>query len=128
MNTQKVNELCDLIKKHKKLEDSHKKRRVDAESELIGMISTKPEGVDKTATERFVVTVTNKMSRTLDYPAYLAVEQTLPEGLRFVTLKPEIDLKKLRALELANAQIPAQFITTKPAKASVKIEDARDGN
>lgn len=130
MNTEKINELARIVMEEKEREDYHKQLRMMATDELAAMIATKVEGTDKAATDMFTVTVTSKLTRTLDYPAYLAVEQKLPVGLRCVVMKPEIDLKKLRALELANQEIPAGFVTTKPARSSIKIEkiEVQDGN
>jgi hypothetical protein len=96
--------------------------RKELEDELAANIATKEEGTDTEKTAIYKITVTSKLNRTLDYPAYLAIENDIPEGVRCVRMKPEIDLKKLRAMEMVRPGFSAQFVTSKPAKASVKVE------
>ena len=104
-------------------EDAARAQRQELEARLAGMIATKDEGADKAEAGRYRITVTSKLNRALDYEAYRALEAEIPEGLRCVRMKPEIDLAKLRAMDLARPGFSARFVTTKPAKASVKIEE-----
>ncbi len=92
------------------------------EEKIAALIVTKDEGTDKAEAGIYKVTVTSKLTRTLDYEAYLAIESGLPEGVRCVDLKPALNLKKLRELEMVDPALPPHFISTKPAKASVKID------
>ena len=92
------------------------------ESKLAALIATKQEGTDTKKTEQFKITVTSKLSRSLDYSVYQGIEDTIPEGFRCVKMKPEIDLKKLRLMDDVKPGFSAQFITTKPATPAVKIE------
>jgi len=62
------------------------------------------------------------LTRALDYEAYLALENDLPDGVRCVSLEPKLDLKKLRAMDMVRPGFSAAFITSKPAKSSVKVE------
>jgi len=117
-----INALCDELQRQKGIETAAKESRVKIEAALAGLIATKEEGTDTLETDAYKVTVTNKLTRDLDYPAYQSIEEGLPVGLRCVVMKPALDIKKLRALELADPSLPALFISTKPAKASVKIE------
>lgn len=114
--------LCSDLVTTKQAEQMAKKRRIDLENKIASMVATKAEGAEKAATESFRVTVTSKLSRTLDYPAYLAIEGKLPEGVRCVDLKPSLNIKKLRALEALDPDLPSHFVTSKPAKATVKVE------
>ena len=94
----------------------------ETESDIIRLVGTKPEGTTTIKEENFKVSVSCKLNRSIDYDAYLKVRDSLPENLRPISYKPEIDLKILRALEIIDPSIPATFITTKPAKPSVKVE------
>jgi len=125
--TEQIERLAGTILRLKEDENSIAKGRVAAEEELAALIATKDEGTDTAKTGMFKVSVTSKLNRTLDYEAYQAIESGLPEGVRCVDLKPSLNLKKLRALEMVDPALPATFITTKPAKPSVKIE-VIDGN
>jgi hypothetical protein len=118
----KLEVLCHDLVTAKAAEDEAKERRTAIEGEIADMLATGPEGTDKAEAGIYKVTVSSKLTRSLDYPAYCAIEADLPEGVRFVDLKPAINLKKLRALEMVDPTIVAQCVTTKPAKASVKVE------
>lgn len=122
MDKLRLEELCNALVYCKQNEDGYKAERIAVEEEIATMLATKDEGTDKAETGQYRVTVTSKLTRTLDYEAYLAIEDGLPEGVRCVDLKPSLNLKKLRALEMVDPDLPAHFITTKAAKPSVKVE------
>ena len=122
---QQEHQLEDLVIKlveTKEAEASVSLQRKELEVRIAAMVSSKDEGTDKRDVGLYQVTVTSKLTRSLDYDAYLAIEAGLPEGVRCVDLKPALNLKKLRALEMVDPGLPAQFVTTKPAKAAVKVE------
>ena len=110
----------------KEQEEVAKRQRQILEAQMAAMVATKDEGTDKACAGRYRITVTSKLNRALDYDAYQAVEAQIPEGLRCVRMKPEIDLAKLRAMDLARPGFSAQFVTTKPAKPAVKIEELEE--
>lgn len=114
--------LCGKLHRAKQLEGNMKLERVRLEQEITAIVATKNEGTDKAEAGVFRVSVTSKLTRTLDYKAYLGIESDLPVGVRCVDLKPTLNLKKLRALEMVDPSLPALFITTKPAKAAVVVE------
>lgn len=118
--------MCADLASCKEKENEFKQKRISIEESIAELLVTKSEGTDKATAGEYVITVTSKLTRTLDYEAYLAIEQGLPEGVRCVVLKPELDLKKLRALEMVDPSLPPHFITTKPAKASVKVEAKKE--
>lgn len=120
----RLEELCYSLAEAKDIEDSAKKQRIELEGEIAKIVATKEEGVEKMKAGQFMVSVTSKLTRSLDYEAYRAVEEGIPEGVRCVDMKPALNLKKLRALEMIDPALPAQFITVKPAKPSVKLEVA----
>ena len=96
--------------------------RIATENMIAQIVSTKEEGTDKAEAGEFKITVTSKLTRTLDYPAYLAIENDIPAAFRCVDLKPAINLKKLRTLEMSNPDLIPVFVTTKKAKSAVKVE------
>ena len=120
---QELQEYAKEILQLRNQEIALKERRGALEMQLAGLVATKDEGTDNAEAGPYRITVTSKLNRALDYEAYRAVEAEIPEGLRCVKLKPEIDLKALRAMDMARPGFSARFVTTKPAKASVKIEE-----
>lgn len=122
MKIETIDKYADKILELKERESELADMRKELESELAAAIAMQDEGTDTEKTSRYKITVTSKLTRTLDYPAYLAIENDIPEGVRCVRMKPELDLKKLRAMEMVRPGFSAQFVTTKPAKPSVKVE------
>ena len=124
-NNKTMQALARNILKIKAKEEAAKIERQALENELAALIATKDEGPEKAEAGRYRISVTSKLTRTLDYETYLTLEAQIPETLRPVRMKPEIDLKVLRAMDMAKPGFSAQFITTKPAKHYVKIEEAQ---
>ena len=120
--TVQLERLCTNLVAAKHAEGEAKRQRVVFEDEISSLIATKEEGTESVIAGFFKITVTSKLTRSLDYQAYLAIEDGLPEGIKCIDLKPSLNMKKLRALELIDPDFLAQFITTKPAKSSVKVE------
>jgi len=120
--TIQLERLCRSLVAARHAESEAKRQRLVFEDEISSLIAVKEEGVDRLDAGDFTVSVTSKLARKLNYVAYQDVEASLPEGLRCVDLKPAINMKKLRALEMVDPGISAMFITTKPAKPAVKVE------
>ena len=114
--------VADKIMELKRREEIAKTERAMLEEQLAKEISDRVEGTASLTAGNYKVTVTSKLTRTLDYPAYQAIENDIPEGVRCVRFKPELDLKKLRAMDAVRSGFSAAFITTKPARPSVKVE------
>jgi len=114
--------LCRQYQLAKENEQLAKEGRLEAEKALLDAIRLeKQEGTETFATEGFKIKITSKLTRSLDFPAYQALD--LPANLAFVEMKPAIDLKRLRAIEMVDPAIVASCITVKPAKPSIKIEE-----
>ena len=122
MEHEKINRLCREWTAKKAVEKAVKQAREKIEGEIAALLATKIEGTDSRKTDAFKVTVTSKLTRSLDYPAYQAIEDGLPDGIRCVDLKPTLNMKKYRSLEAVDPVTAAAFVTTKPAKTSVKVE------
>ena len=117
-----IEETARRIAELKEREDAAKNERTVLENDLASAIATKEEGTESRTAGQYKITVTSKLTRTLDYPAYQAIENDIPEGVRCVKFEPKLDLKKLRAMDAVRPGFSAAFITTKPARPSVKVE------
>ena len=101
-------------------EEAAREGRIAAEEAIIAkMGNLKLEGTTTKEVENYKVAVTTKLTRTLDYDKYIALN--LPSSLRFVDFKPTINLTAYRAALLVNPTI-ARCVTSKLAKTSVKVE------
>lgn len=125
---QQIEKACHEWRSWKHAEDMAKENRVAVELKLIELMGfNKLEGSQTTKTEdgNYKISFTAKLDRKLDQEAYLAIEPQLPENMRPVKTKIELDLKGIKWME-ENAQEFAALvlpcITTKPAKTAVKVE------
>jgi len=87
---------------------------------ILDLAPPKLEGSQTLLTPGFKLTITSKLSRKLDYDTYQALD--IPDSMQFVTLKPSIDLTKLRLIEQLEPVLVASCVTTKPAKTAIKVE------
>lgn len=107
----------------KAVEEEARAQRVAAEVAIAdAMGNIKLEGTTTCEYDGWKVSVTTKLTRTLDYDKYVALG--LPKAQQFVVMKPAIDLTALRFAQRINPSI-ADCITTTPAKPSVKVEVAK---
>ncbi len=116
----------DKIKQLKKLRQKQSDLKfaiLSLEQDIIKEVpGQKLEGVTKTSWG----SITNKLTRKLDYEAYNAfIAKGIPAKFHFVDYAPKIDLKKLRALELVRPEIVSRCITTKPAKTTITIKEVK---
>jgi len=97
--------------------------RILKEQALIKALDTdqRLEGSKSFELRRTRVTITKKLSRSLDFKAYKAMH-FLPEN-QFVKMKPAIDLKKLKEVEKDFPKEVAECITIKPAKTAITIKE-----
>lgn len=115
-----MKEKIKLLSQLRQKQDKIKSVIANLEAEIILAVpDLKLEGT----TKQFWGSITTKLTRKLDYNAYIALN--LPEKLQFVSLTPKIDLKKLRATELVSPEITDTCITVKPAKTVIKITEAK---
>ena len=113
--------LCNAWQEAKVAEIAAREKRVNIEAKILELVPSKLEGTETTTRDGYKVAVTTKLTRKLDIEAYQALD--LPENLLFVNYKPEIDLKKLKAVEMVDPSLIALCVTSTPAKASLKIEE-----
>lgn len=74
--------VADKIMELKRREAIAKEERATLEEQLAKEISDRVEGTASLVAGSYKVTVTSKLTRTLDYPAYQAIEADIPEGVR----------------------------------------------
>jgi hypothetical protein len=116
-----MKELCKQYIAAKNAESEAKENRLVAEAKLLAAINpSKLEGTETKATDGFKIYITNKLTRSLDYPAYKSLE--LPDKLAFVDMKPSLNIKNLRMIERIDPALVAKCVTVKPAKPTIKIE------
>lgn len=119
----KINDLIKALQDAKDAEQAAKEIRLQRESELIEAIGNdKVEGSKMEITDRFKVSVSNKLTRTVDLAEYEMLRSDLPEGIQFVEYKPQINMKKFRALEAVDPVLAARLVTSKPSKPSITIK------
>lgn len=116
-----LSDLCSEWQEAKAAELAARDKRVNIETQILELVPSKLEGTETTTRDGYKVAVTTKLTRKLDIEAYQAL--SLPTNLAFVTYKPEIDLKKLHAVELVDPALVALCVTSSPAKPSLKIEE-----
>lgn len=111
----------------KRLEDEAKVKRIEVEALICAELRDGgDEGTTTAKLDTLKVTVTRKMNRSVDTSALQAAWTTLPAFAQAAfTWKADISLPLLRKLQNDHPGLyadAARFITTKPAKASVKVE------
>ena len=115
-----LQDLCEDLIAAKNYATEAKTEVLRIENEILKLAPPKLEGSQTLPVPGFKLTITSKLTRTLDFAAYQALD--LPESMEFVTLKPSIDLFKLRAIERLDPAMVAQCVTVKPAKTAIKVE------
>lgn len=111
----------------KKFEDDAKAKRAEVEALICEELRDGgDEGTTTVKLDAVKISVTRKMNRSVDTSALQAAWTTLPAFAQAAfTWKADISLALLRKLQSdhpAYYDQAAKFITTKPAKASVKVE------
>ena len=109
----------------KKEESDATKRRVAIEAQMLAHIATKAEGAVTVEAGMFKVTAETKLTRSIDWEAYDKVREQIPERLRPVKFKRELDATGCKYLENNEPQIYALLapcITTKPAKVGITVK------
>ena len=107
--------------------DIAKRELERAEQALLAVVPCELEGSTTTTSNFYKITAVGKLTRTLDVDGLDDLRKLVPEKIfaRVIRFKPELSLRDLRYLELNEPNdysIFAEFITTKPAKTSVKVE------
>jgi hypothetical protein len=123
-------ELCADWLQAKTAEEKCKAWRVAVEEALDAILGHKPEGSKTHAVEDFKVEITGVLNRKLDKEKWEEVKGQIPEELRPVRMKPEVDPTGCKWLQKNRPDvwaIAAQAITVTPGKTGVKITKKEEG-
>jgi hypothetical protein len=122
--------LCDDWLRAKAAEDACRAWRVAVEEQLAARLGHKPEGSKSHAVGEFKVELTGVLNRKLDKEKWEEVKNQIPEELRPVRMKPEVDATGCKWLAKNRPDvwaIAAQAITVTPGKTGVKITKKEEG-
>lgn len=105
----------------KAAEEQARNARLAAEKHLIELIGVKDEGTVSKKTAYYKVVTTGKLTRTL------VAASDMPDAVyhAITRVKHELDVKALKALATADPrayQEALRYVSTKPAKPAVKVE------
>jgi hypothetical protein len=109
----------------KKEEAEANKRRIAIEAQMLALIEAKPEGAATVEAGMFKVTAEFKLSRSIDWDKWDAIRERIPERLRPVKWKRELDATGCKYLENNEPEIYALIapcITVKPAKTGITVK------
>ena len=117
--------LCQAWTDAKHAEGDAKNARLQIEAAICALVDVPTEGTNTTTTELFKCKAVGKLTRKLDPAIWAEIEKDIPEALRPVQVKLNLDIKKLKAIETANPEVWAKIakaITSKDAKPTISIE------
>lgn len=120
-----INRIAATLIDIKASEDAIKQHRIKLEEELTALVAVKEEGSATTKTDLYKITTTQRLTRKVDWELFRKVSHAIPENLRPVKMKPELDLVGLRYLETNEPDIyrlMVKCITTTPAKVGVAVD------
>ena len=120
-------ELAESIIHLKNIEASAREERIRIEQLIIEKVGAKEEGTTTAEDGNFKVKTIGKLTRSVDTEAIKTDWDNLPEEVKkCFKWKADIDTKNLRSLESMRADLVplvTAYMTTKPAKPSVTIEE-----
>lgn len=121
-----LEDLCSEFQAIKHEENRLKKTREDLENKIVALVGTREEGSKTTElNDGRKLTITGKISYSADMDKLQKVCLSLPENLRPLKIKTELDqtgCKYLRANEPSIWKQIADAITIKPAKTAVEVK------
>lgn len=107
----------------KSQEEKANKARLAIEEEIIAITGKRDEGSKTHEVEGFKVTVTGKLTRSMDWAKWELIKDSIPQQLHPVKMKAELDETGVRYLQLNEPEIYARLpVTVKPAKTGIKVE------
>jgi len=112
----------------KQQEQAANKWRLKIEQEITAALDAKDEGSITHKLEKYKVTLTQPVRRTVDPDMWERVKYKVPEQLRPVKVKIEADAAGMKYLANNEPQFwsgIAPAFTTKPGKIGVKVEEMK---
>ena len=108
-------------------EDAARAARLEIEAAIVAAIPGPDEGTTSTETEAVKVSVTRKLTRSVDTEALQSAWMSLqPTVQKAFTWKADLSVSVLRKLDDQESAQALRFITTKSAKPAVKVEPIGD--
>ena len=96
--------------------------RVAIEQEIILLTGQKEEGAQTHKIDGFVIEVKGVINRKMDWAKWDEIKDQIPEALRPIKLKPELDVTGVKYLKANEPDIYALLpITVTPGKTGVTI-------
>lgn len=124
-----VDLLAQQWREAKDAEDYAKSRRLQIEAQITELVGVAEEGTTNAHGEYFCVKTVGKLNRSLDEDSLQRDWLKLPDEVKkCIRWKPALDTRALRSLEsMRDDLVPvmAQYMTAKPAKPSIKIEEVQ---
>lgn len=122
-----LEKLCALHSQAKDAVKTATDRVAEIEARIIEIVGVENEGAfSVTVADKFKVTTTGKVNRSIDDAAIKRDWPALPPQVQDAfTFKAALNMKQIRALELANPdayKAAAKYITAKPGKPTVTIK------
>ncbi len=109
-------------------EDAAKARRYEIEKEIVAAVPVNDEGTAKTEVGALRVSVTAKLTRSVDTEALQGAWASLqPTVQKAFNWKADLSVSALRRLDEQEAAQALRYVTTKPAKPAVKVEAIEAG-
>ncbi|AMO55653.1 hypothetical protein GZ77_09020 [Endozoicomonas montiporae] len=115
------------LEEAKRHESMARQARLEVEAKILETVGVKEEGSATIKSDFYKVTTTGGITRSLDAKKFEDIKGRLPLHVaeKVVRLKPELDVRQFKALKDLSPDlyaIMAEAVTSKPRKASVKIE------
>ena len=115
-------DLCMRLTEAKAAEEITKAHRIAVEEEIIALCGAKEEGSQTHKAMEFSVEITGVINRKMDWDKWEEVKASIPEALRPIKLKPELDVTGVKYLKANEPEIYALLpITATPGKTGVKV-------
>lgn len=126
MNHTELNDIATRIIGIEEQVSSLEKIKAALQAQLTALVGVKEEGSTTVRTDRFKLTTTGKLNRTVDTDALSKDWLSLPkEAQDAFSWRATVSVKSLHELEKYSPEVAcdlAAYITVKPAKASLSIE------
>jgi len=118
-----LQQLCADWLSAKSEENAANKKRVAIEEQIVALTGKRDEGSKTHDADGYKVTVTGKVTRKMDWDAWANVKDQIPENLRPVKVKEELDERGVKYLADNEPEIYALLpIEVKPAKTGVDVK------
>lgn len=119
-----IEHLCAEWIRAKAAENKAAEERIAIENKIIAIVGAKAEGAEThKIADQWKLTVAGRVTRKMDWAKWETVKNQIPEALRPVKFKPELDERGVKYLQANEPAIYALLpIEVKPAKTAVTVE------